>query len=398
MFLYQSYINNAKHILETYKGEEPFANHAKKYFKLKKHFGSRDRRYINSFCYAFFRMGNTNLPINSENLLKSFFLTEQYFNELIHYLKPEWDDWIEKSVEEKINFLNFPVNKIFEFKSELSKGVNHLNLCLSYLQQPKLFIRVRPHKVKVVIDKLQKAKIPLAQLSDQCIALANGTKLDDLLVADKQIVIQDYNSQKVFNYLKISGFNQKKAPTIWDCCTASGGKSILLYDIFKFNIKLTVSDIRLSILFNLHQRFNKAELKDYNYFVGDIGAPNFKIPELTYKGLHKKKPTNVFEIIVCDVPCTGSGTWSRTPENLCYFKKETIKQYAKRQQQIVSNAAAFLETGGLFFYITCSIFKQENEDISEFIQKNCQLQLLHQEVLIGYDKKADNMFVAVFTK
>ncbi|NJM79009.1 MAG: hypothetical protein HC854_04095, partial [Flavobacterium sp.] len=154
----------------------------------------------------------------------------------------------------------------------------------------------------------------------------------------------------------------------------------------------------LNILFNLHQRFTKAGIKDYNYFVADVSKPGFEFPELGYKGLYTKDPVTNFDIIVCDVPCTGSGTWSRTPENLYYFKTAAINEFAARQQQIVCNAAASLKNGGLLFYITCSVFKKENEDVAQFIKEKFHLQLLHMELLNGYDKKADSMFVAVFTK
>jgi 16S rRNA (cytosine967-C5)-methyltransferase len=187
-------------------------------------------------------------------------------------------------------------------------------------------------------------------------------------------------------------------PAVWDCCAASGGKSILISDILKRNLVLTVSDIRLNILFNLHHRFTKAGIKDYNYFLADLSLPQFEFPEPGFKGINTKNVTKSFDIIVCDMPCTGSGTWSRTPENLFYFKAEWIDEYVIKQQQIVTNAATYLQKGGLLFYITCSVFKKENEEVAQFVKEKLQLELLHMELLKGYDKKADSMFVAVFTK
>ncbi len=395
--LCQSYITTAKNILTAYKGNEPFANHVKKYFSTRKKFGSRDRRYINSVCYAYFRLGKAAGEATGENLITALFLTEQFYSDVVHYFKPEWDEWIGKPAEEKIAFINFPVKKIFPFKAALSAAVNHTKYCESFLKQPKLFLRLRPHKKNIVVEKLQKAKIPLALIDDECIALANSTKLDDILVADKEVVIQDYNSQQVLNFVKKTTVG-KKPLTAWDCCAASGGKSILLYDIFKKHVDLTVSDIRLTILLNLHQRFTKAGVKDYNYFIGDLSQPDFQFPELTFKGTKGDPPLNNYEVIICDAPCTGSGTWSRTPENLFYFKLEMIDGFAARQKQIAANVIPYLKKGGLFFYITCSVFKKENEEVADFIQNEFQLQLQHMELLKGYDIKADTMFVAVFSK
>ena len=374
------------------------ASYLKKFFAANKKYGSKDRKYIASLCYAYFRLGKATATGSiDEDILTGLFLSESIYNEVIHFFKPEWDEWIGKPVEEKAALINFTATKIFPYRDELSPAINHSGFCESFLQQPKLFLRTRPHKKNIVVQKIQKAKIPLALIDDDCIALSNATKLDDVIETDREAVIQDYNSQQVFNFLKTFTLG-KQAVTTWDCCAASGGKSILLYDILKRNVELTVSDIRLSILLNLHQRFNKAGIKDYNYFLGDLDTPEFTFPALTAKGTQGLLPLYNYQLIVCDAPCTGSGTWSRTPENLFYFKPENIAGFERRQKQIVSNIIPYLQNDGLLFYITCSVFKKENEDVVNFIKEKFNLQVLHMELLKGYDIKADSMFVAVLKK
>ncbi|HRH61680.1 MAG TPA: Fmu (Sun) domain-containing protein, partial [Chitinophagaceae bacterium] len=103
-----------------------------------------------------------------------------------------------------------------------------------------------------------------------------------------------------------------------------------------------------------------------------------------------------FDYIICDAPCSGSGTWSRTPEQLVFFDKEKIENYTLLQKNIVANAIQYLLKGGYFLYITCSVFKKENEEVAAFIQR--QLQLVQQQVLKGYDNNADTMFAALFKK
>ena len=68
------------------------------------------------------------------------------------------------------------------------------------------------------------------------------------------------------------------------------------------------------------------------------------------------------------------------------------------QQKIIANTVPQLQQGGIFIYITCSVFKKENEDMVDFLKVKFHLQLLQMELLKGYDKKADSMFVAVFIK
>ena len=253
------------------------------------------------------------------------------------------------------------------------------------MQQPLLYLRIRPGKKKAVSSKLENASIAFDFIGDDCIALANSSKIDEVIELNKEAVVQDYNSQRIgelFQSVKHQTSNSKLS--VWDCCAASGGKSILAYDILP-NILLTVSDVRESILRNLKKRFGQAGISNYKSFVADLSAHS---PLTTHH--------SPFDFIICDAPCSGSGTWSRTPEQLHFFKKEKIDQYAQLQKKITVNAAQHLKEKGYFVYITCSVFKKENEEVVGFIQKNTRLQLVNAQYFKGYNEKADTLFAALF--
>jgi 16S rRNA (cytosine967-C5)-methyltransferase len=395
---YQSYLNTAKKIIELYKGEMPLAAWLKRYFAADKKFGSKDRKQIAALCYGYYRLGKAaGTQLLYEQIVTGFFLSEPLYSDFIAAIKPEWEDLITHTVEEKIELLQFPVKNIFPFTNELSQGIDAEQFGRSFLIQPKLFIRLRLYNKENTIKKLQRAKIPLIVYGDDCVALSNATALDDIVETDREAVIQDYNSQQVFNFLK-DLTPGKKPLRAWDCCAASGGKSILLHDVLKKHVEITVSDIRPTILFNLHKRFVHARIRNYNYFIGDLSSPDFEMPPVAIKGVKNPDIYTHYQVIVLDAPCTGSGTWSRTPENLFHFNTAAIAPFAERQKKMAAQVIPYLEKDGLLFYITCSVFKKENEEVAAFIQQECKLQLLQMELLKGYDKKADSMFVAVFKK
>jgi 16S rRNA (cytosine967-C5)-methyltransferase len=380
---YFSHLNTAVQLLQQYNGSQPFGSFIKQYFSQHKKYGSKDRKNISHLCYAFFRLGKAlpQLPAE-ERILTGLFLCSHEPNELLQHLKPEWNDQMQLSLKDKMQLTthSFPLNELFPWKDELSNTIDFDPFCSSFLTQPDLFLRIRPGKEATVKDKLQQAGITFQELNPSCLALPNASKIDTIIEIDKEAVIQDYSSQRIGELMQ--GIDLKK-PGIWDACAASGGKSILAFDIFK-QPDLTVSDIRQSILFNLEKRFATAGIKSYSSFIGDLSSPTF----------HHRN--SLFDIIITDVPCSGSGTWSRTPEQLYYFEPQQIDKYSALQKKIVSNAIPYLKPGGFLLYCTCSVFKKENEEVVAFIQQQHSLQLKQSALFTGYTMKADTLFGAVF--
>ncbi len=95
------------------------------------------------------------------------------------------------------------------------------------------------------------------------------------------------------------------------------------------------------------------------------------------------------------MPCTGSGTWARTPEQLFYFNKNQIKKYRALQKQVVENVIPYLKPGGYLLYITCSVFKEENEEVITFIKEKFNLEIVKMQLSKGYEMQANTMFAAL---
>lgn len=71
----------------------------------------------------------------------------------------------------------------------------------------------------------------------------------------------------------------------------------------------------------------------------------------------------VFDRILVDAPCSGTGTLGRNPEIRWRLAESDIRKHAERQRKILRSALNCLKPGGRLVYATCSLEREENEDI-----------------------------------
>ena len=383
---HHSHLASAIKVIQNVKQGEPLVHQLKKFFAADKKYGSKDRKSISALCYNFYRIGNTlKSKTLEERILSGTFLCEHKSNPFLAVVAPLLNEKIEQPLKNKLAYLKIIPAEIFLFQDELGKDINAENFALSFLKQPSFFIRIRPGKEVMLLEKLTDSKVDFEEINTSCLALPQAFKTESLMQINKEVVVQDRNSQRVFDYLKKSEVFLQKDIEVWDCCAASGGKSILLYDILHGHVQINVSDVRANILNNLRNRFKEAGIKKYEAFTADLLKGNPSLPQKKY------------DLIICDAPCTGSGTWARTPEQLSFFTLNNMDEYAAMQKKIASTAINYLKKEGLFFYITCSVFKKENEEVVAYLQKKFHLLVLQMEYLKGYEVQADTMFVAVLS-
>lgn len=79
----------------------------------------------------------------------------------------------------------------------------------------------------------------------------------------------------------------------------------------------------------------------------------------------------VFEAVLCDVPCSGSGTWRRDPEGKWRLTPARLLALTRLQAEILDAAAAHVGPGGRLVYMTCSLFPVENElQVAAFLARH----------------------------
>ncbi|MBS1773762.1 MAG: RsmB/NOP family class I SAM-dependent RNA methyltransferase [Bacteroidetes bacterium] len=389
-------------IIKEYKGNTPLAIYLKNYFRQHPILGSRDRKTLSEMAYSWYRCSKgMNETLSFETKMQCcLFLTGNNSKLISPFIPQEWGYNENLSRNEKLNILNsqnkpgivpgnnihtnntvFRLQHIFDADVQMSMKLDKYDWMQSMLTQPDLFIRVRSHK-KEIIEALTNENITFKWINDTCLALPNGTSLEKCL-KPSWYVIQDLSSQTTGNF-----FKPVDGDVWWDCCSGAGGKSLLLKDINP-SVKLVVSDIRESIISNLRERFKQYHLELPSSYILDAGDKY----ELSNKMGH-----NRFNNIICDVPCSGSGTWGRTPEQMYFFNPHSISEYALQQKEIACNAAAYLLPGGTMYYITCSVFAAENENVVEHLLSKRSFTLEHKELITGINNKADSLFIAVLKR
>lgn len=381
------HIRAFEQVLASYDGKLPLHRHLVIYFKQNKQMGSSDRRWASRYIYNYFRLGKALAALPAiERLAVADFLCSTDLSLITEHSFPAAAEHITKPIEEKIAFVksqypSFELTAVFPFKNELSEGIDQHAFLLSLFVQPDLFIRVRETHLTAVKAKIDTAGVAVKELSDTTLALPNGTKLEQIIDDTRLYQVQDFSSQKTGAY-----FQPQPYDYWWDCCAASGGKSLLIHSL-EPKVKLLASDVRETSLGNLQERFIAAGIKDFQKKTIDLLQNNDQI-------LHHYE----FDGILLDAPCSGAGTWGRTPEMLYFFEDYKVANYVKLQKAVAENVVKYLKPGKPLIYMTCSIFKQENEDVVHYLLEKLPLKLEKMELIKGYNDKADSMFVARLVK
>jgi 16S rRNA (cytosine967-C5)-methyltransferase len=374
-------------VLDAYDGKLPLHRFLVNYFKANKQMGSSDRRWASRYLYSYFRIGNAlkNLSV-PERLAIADFLCNTSSSLVIEMVHPNLAEQVNLPAPAKLRMIMdlypaFNLHDVFPFREKLSADIDFDVFVLSFFTQPDLYIRIQDNYVEEVNGILKQAGVPVRHIADNILALPNGTKLDTMLEKNKHYQVQDLSSQKTAAY-----FDPKPYEYWWDCCAASGGKSLLLHGL-EPKIQLLVSDVRESSLNNLEERFQESGLLKYQRKVLDL-LQNNEVELHHYE----------FDGIILDAPCSGSGTWGRTPEMLHLFDEHKISYFSGLQKKIAANVLPYLKTGKPLVYITCSAFAEENEHVVAYLEKDLGLKLESKEVIAGYTDKADTMFVARLIK
>jgi 16S rRNA (cytosine967-C5)-methyltransferase len=153
-----------------------------------------------------------------------------------------------------------------------------------------------------------------------------------------RVEVQDLGSQLL---LEAAGIDRGEH---WlDACAGAGGKTLQLARLLGPEGQVDAHDIRKAALDELRVRAARARLR------------NIRVVTAT--------PASAYAGVLVDAPCSGSGTWRRSPHLKWTITPATIAEKAALQTTLLARFAPTVRAGGRLIYATCSLSRQENEHV-----------------------------------
>ena len=203
--------------------------------------------------------------------------------------------------------------------------------------------------------------------------------------------VQDFSSQ-----LCVKALNPQPGETVFDLCSAPGGKAftaaqkmngkgiVNAFDIYQSRVELIRNGAKRLCLPNVKPFLSDASVFNENYGTADK--------------------------VLCDVPCSGLGIIGRKPE-IRFKTEDDIKTLPELQFNILCNARRYLKENGRLVYSTCTLNPAENEDVCRRFLNECR-DFVSVPVLPGVDgyrqgdfltlmphiSGTDGFFIAAFEK
>ncbi|MCB9990033.1 MAG: RsmB/NOP family class I SAM-dependent RNA methyltransferase [Rhodospirillales bacterium] len=149
---------------------------------------------------------------------------------------------------------------------------------------------------------------------------------------------------------------------VLDYCAGAGGKTLALADMMGGKGRIVAMDLD-------GRRLEKSKPRLKRAGVSDMIELRPLSDERHKKWLKRQKGT--FDVVLADVPCSGSGTWRRNPDMRWRVFGPSLEELLPVQAEILERVAKTVKPGGHLVYATCSLFPAENEEqIEAFLQKH----------------------------
>lgn len=360
-------------ITEIFIDETPADKIINEYMRARKYIGSKDRRFISDKTWEIIR-----------NRMKLEFDIQSFEprDVLIAYLKDELEVFggegyglssltaLEKEKISKINQENpYPKSVEFETPEWLYNKVRNDVLLKAMQSTATADFRSNVKNLDLLIDNLKMEgfavyKTPYSQVgfrSDDRLNLNNC-----LAYNDGNFDVQDEGSQIISILCDV-----KKEEKAIDYCAGGGGKALTISYLLNNQGNIDAHDIDWHRLEQIKPRIERLQASGINI-----------IREVKDKDYDK---------FIIDAPCSGSGTWRRSPDAKYRLTRKKLDELNKIQKDLLEIGYNHTKIGGKIIYITCSILQDENENIiNKLLETNKNLKLVDMKSI--WDKKFEQPY------
>lgn len=232
---------------------------------------------------------------------------------------------------------------------------NTLRIC-EYSQHPApVILRLVDESTATELD-CEGALTAPAEWMSRSRRLLGGDIVGSELLAHGRLHIQDQGSQLV---AKLASLAMPTAERVLDACAAPGGKTTVLAERLPKAL-ITAMDVS-------ERRYKQMcrNLSQYSDRIFCILGDAEELP----RGAR-------YDLILCDAPCSGTGTIGRNPEIRLRVLPEDLLSQQQRQIRILTSVAKALRPGGRVVYSTCSLEQEENQDVIQAVLEKTSLRLV----------------------
>lgn len=386
---------------EIFKDKSPADGIINNYLRERKYIGSGDRRFITETVWKIIRhRRRLEFEAGSKEARKI----------LLVFLKDEDLDLIfgageyappALSKEEKIWMKNlkeevYPLDVESECPEWLFAKIKDVALLKSLNEPASADLRVNAGSREQVLQDLRREGLFFAPTPYSPIGIRSSERVNlNNCIAYKEgvVEVQDEASQLAAILCDV-----KPEHKVIDYCAGAGGKSLAIASLLNGKGKIEAHDVDWHRLEQIKPRLERLNIKNV-----------VPVRELSGKD---------YDRFIIDAPCSGTGTWRRSPDAKFRLTPEKLNELTKIQSQLLEFALENTRVGGRIVYITCSILPDEDENIvSVFAQRHKNVryvdlkQLWQQKIDAPYPAKnteflrfsplltnTDGFFLAIFEK
>lgn len=378
------------------------------YFRFRRYVGSKDRADIVERVYAIARAKSKLswwldkyvleqkarnyvlvwLAINDERNIKNLFSGEKYAPESLTESEIKIIQSVKDESAGNINHKDMDIPVLYEFNRryyDIFKSLYGDNLekeLQAMLNPASLDLRVNISKAdlnKVIAmleaDNIKTERMRYSPYGLRCLSKAYLSK--SKAFSKGLIEIQDEGSQIISLVAGVMPGNQ-----VLDYCAGAGGKTLALASAMNNKGRIVAMDIDSKRLEKGKQRFKRAAISD---IIETRSLEDAK----QRKWLRRQKGT--FDVVLTDVPCSGSGTWRRNPDMRWNTYGPSLEELIETQSEILENVAHCVKSGGRLVYSTCSLLPDENEkQIEKFLENHKDFEQLSIKQIWNYETLCPN--------